>query len=288
MKKSIYFNFLSIIILINIPSALIKRLTHVVMPFTYSQLPKLLQNLNTWTVNKPCQNYLNVGLIFFLNEKYKIETENHLKNEFSKLDVFSCFDYIAVDFFNEIDTGYLDGSKQMFEKMLKKKLNFGKISPYYIFYMEPDCIPIRKYWLNALNYNVIPPNQDFWMKGSIFRGNFSVLQNVFVNHYHINGNAIYNLNDKNFSIFYFDIVKKFIFNRNHGKKMNNIANSPYDMDIFEALFANNLEHTASYAHFFQISDFVLNFYHSNYSLKRLLNENKNSFLVHGGVNNEKY
>jgi hypothetical protein len=48
----------------------------------------------------------------------------------------------------------------------------------YLFYMEPDTVPIREGWLDKV-YEEVEFVDDFWVKGSIYRGTqCSVLSNI--------------------------------------------------------------------------------------------------------------
>lgn len=39
----------------------------------------------------------------------------------------------------------------------------------YLFYMEPDTVPIRALWMDRI-YEEVEFVEDFWVKGSIYRG----------------------------------------------------------------------------------------------------------------------
>ena len=65
---------------------------------------------------------------------------------------------------------FVAGANAQFNQLLANKLNPPIRSPGYVFYMEPDCRPVRNGWLDALKAAVDPPQEMFWIKGSGYRG----------------------------------------------------------------------------------------------------------------------
>ncbi len=252
------------------------KLTHVVMPFHSRQLESVKNNLRTWSHFPPCQSKTQVQFIFFVSGKRNDTMEDMLLQMFKS----KCFESSRVEFAGLIDNndGYLKGSRLMFEQMISRKMNYGnKIEPSHVFYMEPDCLPIRSFWLDAIQDQVTTSISPFWMKGSIYYGRGEVIKkNIFYNRVHINGNAIYNVADNEFREFYFNFVRTFILK--HYPKLE----GAYDADIFKILYWKNALYTAHLFHKFQFSDFIQNHWHSEYSLSEVLKYNPNTFLIHGG------
>lgn len=273
IKNSIYLSFVSVIFY---QIASIKNsLTHVIMPFHHSQLNKVNKNIGIWSKIFPCNlsdaNFKKKSMIFFSSSSKNMTIEKYIVSSISE-SVYTCFSEFKFAYANlEINQNcYLKGSKNMFEKMISKKMNFGSIEPKKVFYMEPDCIPVRNFWLNSIDYE---SKSDFWIKGSIFRGLPTKMNSSLVSfRAHINGNALYNLVDE-FSAFYFNHVRKFA---------SKSKLKAYDVDIFVFLYSYNARYTSKYFHKFQYSDFVMNMWHSPYSVARILNSNSNTYLIHGG------
>lgn len=260
------------------------QLSHVIMPFHPRQLESVKQNLKIWSKHFPCkkETKLNgIGFIFYVSSSKKdivnsktFESDLFEASESGK-DCFRFFSIVYADLRGD-DDRYLMGSRLMFEKMIKKEIDFGSTTPSHIFYMEPDCRPIRSNWLKVLNSLIISPNTEFWMKGSLFRGSYDVIiNNAIYNHIHINGNAIYNISDEGLSEFYFKVVRKIV----DTKLKNSCA---YDTDIYRALLWKNSKYTAPFFHMFQYSDFIQNYWHSAYSQSEILNNYPNTFFIHGG------
>lgn len=255
--------------------SLASHLSHVVIPFHKRQVDMLMKNIQSWSRYQPCEGNFKVGLIFFVSGVPDESLRLKLKESVGT----NCFDSINVEFAGlEGDQDhYLKGTRIMFEQMISKSLNFGEKKPSHVFYMEPDCLPIRPNWLHAINKHVIPPNAPFWMKGSVYRGHAESVSTRFLyNHVHINGNAIYNIESDEFKDFYSNLVSPLV------RRKYNERNRAYDTDIFKLLFWNNARNTAQFFHKFQFSDFIQNHWHSEYSFKEIRHNSPDTFLVHGG------
>lgn len=263
-------------------------LSHVIMPFPIKQIEDVKANINSWSRFQPCSqdftllssNTTQVNFIFFVSSSENEKIRKELINYFNSYPSSKCFKSVSVEFANlGKDDSYLKGSRLMFEQMISKKLNYGNNDVSHVFYMEPDCSPIRSNWLHAINQQIIPLNTPFWMKGSIFRGKMHILKTMEIyNHIHINGNAIYNVRSDDFRKFYFEIVRPFINDK--------FKEGAYDTDIYKVLLWQQAKYTASFFHLFQFSDFIQNHWHSEYSLNEILDGNPNTFLIHGGYAHE--
>ena len=278
------------------------RLTNIVMPFHARQEAAVIRNLELWRHFPPCDPELqsanstdepffvrdehpagrlahNVTLTFFVSGETDPELELRLLAAFTSLPprISQCFTTANVRFsrLTNNDDSYLTGSRKMFEFMLNGWL--GMTQPYYVLYMEPDCLPVRPGWLTVLDALTRHPTAPFWIKGSIFRGDSRVITNRLVyNLFHINGNALYNLGDPAFRHFYFDLVRPFIATYyNEGA---------YDTDIFKFLLdLGNWNYARSVSHMFQFTDSIQNHWHSNYSISELKAMSGTVALVHGGT-----
>ena len=169
------------------------------------------------------------------------------------------------------------GSRLMFESMLlKTNENFKNSS--FIFYMEPDVIPIKSNWLCAILNEI--NNGNFWCKGSIFRGdldNFRKDDPYIPNYMHINGNAIYNIGNVEFISFYFNTLRPYIVKKN-GDSIN-----AYDTDIFEYLMdKNNYEITRNILHQFHFTDLIQNYWHTKFKINEITLKYKFTYFLHGG------
>lgn len=279
------------------------RLTDIVVPLPPKHFDKVVALLRTWIDYPPChhpteeplarsvaedEDYFgahgyrlghDVTLTFFVSSPQDSEVETRLLEAFAGLPakVRSCFRRARVHFavLTGDDDGYWKGTTLMFERLLLNKV--GLRWPHYVLYMEPDMLPIRPYWLAALDASVREPVPSFWMRGSIFKGQPLLHSSSVVPlSLHINGNAIYNLADRRFREFY--LGKVYNISRNDYK-----SNHAYDLDMYFYLcYPGNYAKVQTIAHKFQYTELVQNLYHTEYSVAALLKEYPNAYLVHGG------
>lgn len=220
----------------------------------------------------------NISLVLFVSCGPDKNLEKRLMDSFNVLPdtVKQCFSEARVRFADlkaKEDT-YLAGSRNMFERMMNSLI--GITEAQYAFYMEPDCRPVRPYWLSVVDSLCRWPNSKFWMKGSIFRGSMKAITQPLVhNLFHINGNAIYNLADQGFRDFYFKRVVPYV--KSNGRQ------GAYDTDTFIYLLDQKFyELNKDLAHLFQFSDFMQNHWHADYSISGTREGSDVTVMVHGG------
>jgi hypothetical protein len=270
-------------------------LSHLIIPLHIKQKERMKGYFEKWKMYPPCEEEKNEKYNLFAarpTEKIKIvlqvsseapitdQDRKDLVEHYYQEGVKSkCFASIEIKELIIRNDSYLTGSRVMFESMLSNEM--GLVNPTYIFYMEPDCKPIRSGWLQAVDAAIRWPNAHFWMKGSPYRGKPTPnISNHLIVRSHINGNAIYNLGDPAFSSFYFDTVKPFI------KKKFAIYGAAYDLDFFRLFYNSTGEFYYSFQHLltkFQYSEVIQNHWHSVYRLRDLLENSLDTFIIHGGT-----
>lgn len=283
------------------------RLTHLIIPFHTSHVNRVENLLKQWRDYPPCsaEGDLNnaapaapFSLVFYsstdMRKREKVlDVEQRIQEALQNLTapVLRCFQ--GFEFHHANLSGpsdkYYRGTRLMIEKLLLGKVKLA-VTPQYAYYMEPDVQPVRSNWLNALDASVRWPNQPFWMKGSIYRGNN---KGVYATrhppqYYHINGNAIYNLGDRAFRSFYVKHYRPFCQQQQQQhQQVAGSAQKPkersYDTDFFR--FLHSMEHVEvarNVFHKFVYTDVVQNFWRSSYSLAKIRAEHPNTHLVHGG------
>lgn len=92
--------------------------------------------------------------------------------------------------------GHKAGPNNQFFETMRRVRDVGR----YVFYMEPDCVPIRPDWLGQLLDRL--ERSDAWIVGSVYRGR-GTLDRRFMRH--LNGNAIYAVGDAEFQEFLVDL-----------------------------------------------------------------------------------
>lgn len=279
------------------------RLTHLIMPFHSSHLSKLEQNVRMWNSHPPCISdgsshsvSPKYTLMFYSSTDMKkrdkiVEMETRLQQLWASLDepVKQCFHSWHIQHANlsaNSDT-YYRGTRLMLEKVLLGKVALspdestggasGDVG--YAFYMEPDCLPLRAHWLTALDLQCKWPQAPFWLKGSLYRG---TNKGVYATrhppqYYHLNGNAIINVQDRQFRSFY---VKHY---RPWAQSAAAVRERSFDTDFWR--FLHNLDAIGvvkAHYHKFQYTDVVQNWWRSSYSVSKLRDDHNGTFLVHGG------
>lgn len=265
------------------------KLTHLIIPFHVNQLKIVELNIKKWKKYWPCERFENEydkpKLIFYAGSPHEISISNLKKRLNVFKENFVCFsnadkiEIVTYKYSKEQDKHIL-GARLMFEYCLNQEHELFKDIKY-MFYMEPDCRPVKNNWLNALQAEVAY-NTNFWQKGAFFRGQMNlVYENEYLpNKYHINGNSIYNLGDEKFANFYFKTLRPYI--KRHGD-----SRTAYDTDISEFLMdKKNYIMVGKIIHNFVFTETILNYWHKNYSVAEVNKENENSYLVHGGQSND--
>lgn len=275
------------------------RLTDVIVPFVESQLENVQDFLEFWAEYPPCYaptdppfviNYFSflsppvghdVTLTFSLAGMRNESIATRLLDHFNGLPqvVKRCFKEVKVHYceLRGQENGYFAGSQNMFEQMIKGEV--GSNNPEVIYLMEPDVIPVRKYWLSALDASTRTTVEPFWIKGCIYRGRRTDVWGRAPNALHINGNALYNLKDEGFLNFYFEEVAPTI--SRHPRHRG------YDVDFFLYMVDEKMyKRASSVAHYFQYTDLIWNSWKTNYTTSRMRDDNPNLFLVHGGTRRE--
>ena len=223
-----------------------QHLGAIVMPFHRKQLNKLLFNLESWKTFLPSKTAKMVELVIYNSGPADGEITKDVMKFFRENPmVANNFSNITVQFArlrNHKDS-YFRGTRSMFESLLfweeplkikgRKSVSIIKfINPQvkHVFYMEPDCLPIKSNWLDALHSEVRRHNGNFWMLGSKFAGEIKWFGNhneEFVNH--LNGNSIYNVGSKEFRQFYRqEVIPNY--------PVTELV--PYDLKIPQILYAN--------------------------------------------------
>lgn len=276
------------------PSYHYQRLTHIVMPFHTSQVSRVEANLHSWSEYPPCTAAMGGAhpngpfhLVLYSSadsrkRQYIVELEQRLQAAIGNMtaDALACFQSIEIQHANlsgPSDT-YYRGTRLMIEKLILQKVRL-QYPPQYVFYMEPDCLPIRSNWLNALDLSVRWPNAPFWMKGSIYRGHNKAV--YATRHppqvFHINGNAIYNIGDRAFKNFYVKHYRPYVNSVSKSKERS------FDTDFYRFIHdIDNVMVTRSIIHKFQYSEVVQNYWRSSFSVAKLRNDNPGTYLIHGG------
>lgn len=184
----------------------------VVMPSNASEVPQLLANFALWGTPgfAPCatEPQSKARLVVSFNNDTAQTAEPELQAAFDKADLgryFSGLSFVYCGLYGDKDRyerdytkavgqdGFKAGPNNQFFETLRLARGMGP----YIFLMEADCMPVRPDWLSRLAY-IVSEGDSFWIMGSAYRG-AGTLDDQFRRH--INGNAIYNVDDPEFIAF---------------------------------------------------------------------------------------
>lgn len=260
------------------------ELSAIIMPFHRRQIKKLMFNFETWNVFVPSKNpkLIRPELILFASGKDEDNFRILIPEFFDKNpNLKQYFSTISVQFGNltVMKDGYWRGTKLMFEAVLYKNLQFASPKVSHIFYMEPDCVPIRNYWLDALQEETRKEAEGLiWMKGSKYVGNPHLLEvGSEALRQHLNGNSIYNIGSEGFSKFYHKHVKA-----------NYKEIAPYDLRIFEILLMDDGKLQKEYGNHFIPTKVVQNTAGKFLMWNKYLQAEPDTYLVHLSNNWNEY
>jgi hypothetical protein len=196
--------------------------------FTYwAKYPPCLlaSNPTSWT-------FTQVTLSLLLPGSPSNETTTALRNLFNELPVtvracFKSFEIRQAGIPIETPVDELKDSRALFSALISNRIKLE--SPNYVFLMDTTCVPIQSNWLNHIDARTRPPNEPYWMMGSVYRGfrDPSWPKDV-ASFAHIGRHAIYNLADSSFAEWYLQRVKKYI----ERTPLPNYLFGRWDMDIF--------------------------------------------------------
>lgn len=263
------------------------ELSAVIMPFHRRQFKKLMFNFGTWNIFAPAKNTNSIRpeLILFVSGKDEDNFGQVIPEFFDKNpNLKQYFSSISIQFGNltVLKDGYCRGTRLMFEAVLYKKLQFASEKVSHIFYMEPDCLPIRNYWLDAVQDEIRKESEGLiWMKGSKYQGNLKLLENASeALRQHLNGNSIYNIGSDEFREFYSNYIKP---SYNYKKDI-----SPYDLKIFEVLLMEDGKLQNKFGHHFITTKVVQNTCGKYLQWEKYLKKEAETYLVHLTNNWEEY
>lgn len=269
----------------------------IIIPLTFTQAPRALDQINTWTKHFPCSPNQSTGqkvdLVYYfdlplgailpvihdLRERFLEMT----KNETLRTNVIECFNEIYFisanmtnseshnsifrDFFRT--QAHTQGTVDQFYKLMIENKEMHSKGYRYIFYMEPDCHPIKSAWLHGLYLETMSP-QRFWMRGTMmsypepYQLNWLPYRAQYL--LHINGNAIYRFDDPCFRRFLQEV-------------RNNYGGYAFDTSIHYFRFRHLNYNLLQKIYFrFEYTNFILDF--SNYELTNF-DYDTSSYIVHG-------
>ena len=173
---------------------------------------------------------------------------------------------------NQWEDSYPLGPSKMFFKLtletpLIQDMGYGGM-----FWMEPDCWPIRNCWLERL-YKEGTASGPYWMIGSLKRDGKEYEKQFENITDHINGNALYKIGDPNF-IRYLELVSD-----DFDQRMSKYLRS-FDVALYVYRMLLPYSQRSRFEHYFRYSPTVMNVYRTETRIFNIQKEQPEVFL-HG-------
>lgn len=248
-----------------------RKKTAVVIPFTRKDIYTLQKSLKRWKSARyfPCLTPSSSDLVFYFDTILPVNFKQELLQSISTFKF--CFKKIV--FCNArlhpFENGYPRGSNFQWAYMFLKPNHCIKKNYEYIFYMEPDVTVIRAGWVNEFERLVNNWPVRFWVAGSIYLGKEYLRQP-----YHINGNAIYAINDNTFIERIVKPVHQWCLQNDYLGYDEGMAYIVHDQ--ITLLYREVLQ-------YFVLIEFIHNNWWTHWNEDNILQNHPLTYLVHGSV-----
>jgi hypothetical protein len=241
-----------------------------VIPFIQNQVENVVEQLHRWSMTKyaPCSSdhmpRNKFDLIFYYHREMNETLQEYLLSQMIPQTML-CFNKIVFRYAQLLpsEDKYPIAANYMFYRLVHDVNIYTTYR--YIFYAEPDSWAIRNDWMNVLEKISYDAPEQFWVKGSIYRGPRRDLGRLSVN-IHINGNAIYSLTDDYLLFLY--------------RVQSSMPLDAYDVAQTRLLFRdpNSLR---AYWHKFAFSEFIQNLWQVEWSENEVRTNSLETIFVHG-------
>ena len=172
----------------------------VILPFATAQAETLQKALLAWNrAGAPCAQPVTnpVGLTFWSSRPVNSTTRALLLSALNRSGAYPCFlegvSFASAKLSSSEDRYPAGASNQFYSLFLHNPENVLNKSDY-LFWMEHDVVPVRKFWVDLLYQQTVRP-ESFFIKGSIYRGtelDEATKEPAKLKWLpHINGNALY-------------------------------------------------------------------------------------------------
>ncbi|KAI9339795.1 hypothetical protein DFJ73DRAFT_762791 [Zopfochytrium polystomum] len=279
------------------------RPINLVIPFTVHDAEAVLANLNEiWPRFPPCSGrdarHLRTHLILYFDMRLvevdrgalakrllaaarrwqKIPSSGNGRRARGELPHGACFDSVRlVDArLSKQESSYPLGPSLMFFRLVEhlahasSSATVGSGVPT-LYYMEPDNRPCRESWLPRLHREA-SVHAPFWIRGSAPR--FPGTPATFFDH--VNGNALYNLDDVKFLEFLGRVERQFLEAPDEFIWSYDVA-----MEVVRRREGKEGGGNGASLHLWQYTPFVQNWYRTNVNITELCSADKETYLVHG-------
>lgn len=252
----------------------------IVIPFA-NDLDKLEENISRWGKIIPSTGKFKVKpyvdlMLYFHQDLATSSQKSRVDNIVKRISATGAFSAVTTlsAYLGKWEDRYPLGPSNMFFKLMVETPIIEDYGYSYLFWMEPDCFPVRSGWLDRL-YNLVTTSGQFWVIGSAIRSDFVEDPQFRYGYDHINGNALYRLDDPDFRSF-LDAV--------HEDFPQNLKKYMRSFDIAIALYKKSLKPFTRYSelhHHFIHTDLIQNVYRTETNVTDLLSKHPNTYILHG-------
>lgn len=281
------------------------KLSHLLFALrdTTREIDQLRRTMELWTDHPPClvdsiptsQEHSDIVLVFYFDSSPRDKTVSRIRSLIKKLPqrVSSCFSSVEMRHANlkrlsphASVTEERSQWRNVFEGLVTNQADFTELN--HVAILTSECRPVQADWLNQLDYQTRPPNDQVWMRGSIYRGILERPPMDLGQLIRLSPAGLYFFADQSFAEFYLTRVKPWIANQTETIPPNNILqaedNDRWAVDFFQYL-ASQVEDKAWFpvAHHFRHTNLIGDYHGRNVSISYLEREQPDTVLVCGNV-----
>lgn len=252
----------------------------IVIPFAHD-LDKLEQNVARWSDLKAITGDYNVKkqadcILYYHQDHHTsplLPRINALQKRLQQMQIFKSVHVLSAGL-SGFDDSYPVGPSNMFFQLMLATPLMEDNKYEFIFWMEPDCHPIRNGWLTHLYASAVSSG-PYWILGSARRGTYELLRQYENIKNHINGNAIYRVGSKGFRSYLEAVHDDFYQDLTRYLRSFDIAIHLYRRKILPKCRQTDLLHR------FQYTDVIVNFWRSEIGVAEILERYPSAYLAHG-------
>lgn len=252
----------------------------IVIPFA-QDLDALERNINRWSRFSPFTGPYNVKkhldcILYFHQDHHTSPLRSRieaLQRKLVKLSFFNSVFVLSADL-SGFEDSYPVGPSNMFFQLMLATPIIEDNGYDFVFWMEPDCHPIRPGWLTRL-YALAVSSGPYWILGSGRRGVYELEKSLEYAKNHINGNAIYRFVSKDFRSYLEAVQEDFYQDLTRYMRSFDVALHLYRRKLLPKCRQTGLLHR------FQYTDVIVNFWRTKVTLQDILTDYPGAYLAHG-------
>jgi hypothetical protein len=276
------------------------KLTHVLFSLrdTKEELANIKNTFDYWEAFPPClvdssptnTSSSNVILTAYFDVIPSSDTLHKVQDLFNTLpsSVRSCFSTLEIrhtglaPLKNSTSMAERMHWRSVFETLVTNAINLKE--PNHVLILTSDTRPVQINWLNMVDNQTRPPNEQVWHRGSIFRGYIHDPPSDIGQMIRLSTAGLYFFADAAFADFYMTRVKPWV--ATNPQAITTEFGDRWSVDIFQYLADNpDANLAASYAvmHNFRHVNWIGDYHGRNVSLEHIHLENPDAVLITGNL-----